>query len=235
MFNFKMQQPKNFNEYTLIIPSISVGNVPQLTIDLLISTYDLQKAATIWHPAVVPSVGSDPCWKYKYNICTACELYISEKIKIAVIQLRSSLEPQFLKSFLLDFSTEIIDLKFNKIIILSSLFAYNMHNVTAPRFLYNANKLHLKHPMLNDEVDIAGCGYAIKLYDSILQQSEEVNLVALLKYCSEGDNRLDAIEMLEQLNELKMKVYVFALYCSFNIFLKGVDFRKQIPMKKEIW
>ena len=39
------------------------------------------------------------------------------------------------------------------------------------------------------------------------------------------------------LHERKFKITynkVYALYSSFNIFLKGVDFRKQIPMKKEI-
>lgn len=35
--------------YTVIIPSVCVGNVAQLTVDLIISSLELKKVASIWH------------------------------------------------------------------------------------------------------------------------------------------------------------------------------------------
>lgn len=39
----------NLADYTVIIPSVCVGNVAQLSIDLIISSLQMIKAATVWH------------------------------------------------------------------------------------------------------------------------------------------------------------------------------------------
>lgn len=39
--------------YTVIFPSVCVGNVAQLTVDLIISTLELKKVASIWHVSQV--------------------------------------------------------------------------------------------------------------------------------------------------------------------------------------
>jgi len=195
---------QDFSNYTLIIPSVSVGNVPQLTVDLIISTYELTKAASIWHPAVVPSVGADPFYANNTTICTACELYTNAKLKLAVIQLRSTLEQQFIKSFMTEFTAELHKIKFGKIIILSSLFAQNMHDVTAPKFLYKANKENLEIPPIGDE-DTVGSGFANRLYNA-LTESDTLNVILIFKYTSEGDNRPDAVEVVNLLKSMHSKL-----------------------------
>lgn len=38
--------------YTVIFPSVCVGNVAQLSVDLIISTLELRKVASVWHVSV---------------------------------------------------------------------------------------------------------------------------------------------------------------------------------------
>lgn len=58
----------DWNEYTVVMPSVSVGNVPQLTTDLLISTLidsnDCQLCGHIYSSALMPLSGPDP---YRMN------------------------------------------------------------------------------------------------------------------------------------------------------------------------
>jgi hypothetical protein len=54
-------------------PSVSVGNVSQLAIDLLISTLQPKKWAVAWHPVFVPTVGGDPYSSLSNALSTSCE------------------------------------------------------------------------------------------------------------------------------------------------------------------
>ena len=59
---FKAQKSSStvtdFTNYSLFIPSISVGNVGQLAIDLLISSLDMQKAGILYHAAIIGYIGN---------------------------------------------------------------------------------------------------------------------------------------------------------------------------------
>lgn len=46
---FNLEDGTNLNGYTVILPSVCVGNVAQLTADLLISTLQMKKVGTFWH------------------------------------------------------------------------------------------------------------------------------------------------------------------------------------------
>lgn len=39
----------SLNGYSVVFPSVCVGNAAQLAVDLLISTLEMKKVATIWH------------------------------------------------------------------------------------------------------------------------------------------------------------------------------------------
>lgn len=191
----------DFREHTLIIPSISVGNVGQLTVDLIITTYNLKKVATIWHPGIIPSVGRDPYQSDLEESCTACELYGSKDTNIAAIQIRSSIEFKFALNFFKSLENEIVDLKFSNIIILASTFDYELHNLQNSRFHYVSNiddkfdHLNVLPMPLNEVGKYAaiGSGFAMKLFD-LLQTTLKCTL--FVKYVSEGDNRPDAVSML---------------------------------------
>lgn len=81
-----------FKDFALIYPALSVGNVAQLTADLLISTLTLHRVGYIQHPSIIPVVGGDPFAHPEATNCklvTCCEVYASEEHKIVIIQQRS--------------------------------------------------------------------------------------------------------------------------------------------------
>lgn len=111
----------------MLLPSIGVGNVAQLSVDLLISTLQLEKVATVWHHSIVPIIGPKAFQHDTSKITTSCELYVSNKKKIATFQIRSPL----VAATMMEFFNELIDfLKSNqiaKLILLTSSYAYEQH------------------------------------------------------------------------------------------------------------
>lgn len=195
----------NLRDFILIIPSVSVGNIGQLTVDLLITNYNLKKVATIWHPAIIPSVGSDPFFKESNDVCTACELYASSELKLSVIQIRSSIEPKLASKCFEELKKFVVESEFKRIIILSSSFAHLLQDfniiyqyVSNEEEMENFEKLHITplKPLFNGKYVIEGGGFTIKLYEKF---SSFIQCVVLIKYVSEGDNRQDAIDMMHKL------------------------------------
>ncbi|RZC42711.1 calcineurin-binding protein cabin-1, partial [Asbolus verrucosus] len=192
--------------FTLLLPTVSVGNVPQLAIDLLITSLDFKKVATIWHPAVVSSVGADPYEVDGPDICTACELYVKENLKLALIQLRSTINRRLATRFFADLKTSLLQYRFKNVIILTSSFDYEMHVISSNKFYYISNReigevmkgidVKPKEAEFNGKYLVHGSGFAVKMYESL---EESLECVMLIKYVSEGDNRPDAITTLETL------------------------------------
>ena len=88
----------NLKNATLILPSISVGNIGQLSIDILLASLKTQRLAACHHPSLIPLVGSNPLDAKSTELMTACELYISEKDarmecdqNIVLMQIRSAI------------------------------------------------------------------------------------------------------------------------------------------------
>jgi len=94
--------------YTLIVPSVSVGNVGQLAVDLIISTLVMEKVGIILDDSITPLVGNDPfhgCISSRvgtiglqkcdsprpFSLMTSCEVFESKSHQLVVIQLRSPL------------------------------------------------------------------------------------------------------------------------------------------------
>lgn len=194
----------DYSDFTLIIPSISVGNVPQLTCDLLISTFNLTKVATVWHRAIIPVYGANPFDKTSQDNCMACELYASEENKFAVYQIRSTIEPRMVNIFLNDLKTEITKLQFKNIIVLTSSYAYEMHNLNSGVFRYATNAPIIKEILDGKQIlelentgsrlMIHGAGFAPKFYELF---KDSFNATIIVKYASEGDNRPDAFSMFQ--------------------------------------
>lgn len=205
MINFTENTP--LNDYTLLIPSVSVGNVGQLTNDLLISGLNLKSIGTAYHKAIIPAVGSNP-YNPKENICVACELYADKKNKIAILQLRTSIEQKFAEEYFNDLKNFVSEQKFKEVIILASTYAHEQHNIMSGHYRYITSgkddvfkELNIL-PMEESENGIYliyGSGYAVKLH-SIL--SSIIPSSILIKYTSEGDNRPDAYSMLNVIGSI---------------------------------
>ena len=64
---------------TLILPAVSVGNIGQLAIDILLASMKTEKLVACQHPSLIPLVGSNPIDANSTELMTACELYFCEK------------------------------------------------------------------------------------------------------------------------------------------------------------
>lgn len=200
LFNFS--EKVNLEGYSFLLPSVSVGNVPQLTIDLFITTFKLKKISTVWHPAIIPCVGPDPYYDGE-DICTACELFINKEMKLIAMQLRSGLEPKFGMSFFHELKNELGNFKLKQIIILTSIFDYELHNINSNKFFYicdnnsheECSNMQKLHKDINGRYILNGGGFGLKLYEFL----NNIRCVIVGKYVSEGDNRPDACSLLIKL------------------------------------
>ncbi|CAI8019367.1 Proteasome assembly chaperone 2 [Geodia barretti] len=82
-------QSVSFAGSRLILPCISVGNVGQLAVDLLINTLRLPRAGHLHHPSLLPLAGSGAYSHTSGLLHTAAEVYHSSELKITVVQMRT--------------------------------------------------------------------------------------------------------------------------------------------------
>lgn len=207
---FKFSKEITFAGYTLLVPSVSVGNVAQLATDLLIETLKLEKVGLLWHPALIPIVGPPAYDHDKDQTTTTAEVYVSEERKLVVLQIRAplvgALQPDFLDK-LTDF---VRDRQLAEVIILSSSFAHENHQVGARPYKYLTNEkflsVHagaveaLQWSPLEGNV-IHGGVYAAKLLAACTEK--EVGAFVLFTYVSEGDNTADAVQLVSLVDQLK--------------------------------
>lgn len=207
----RLFRPYNFAGHTCLIPSVGVGNVAQLSADLLISTLNMERIGTVWHPAIIPVIGAQAFDRDDTsgddNLTTACELYVAKEPKLLVFQIRSPIVATLMNDFfeeLIDFlrTQEIADL-----IVLTSSYAYEMHAVEATPYQYVVSSGSTfpvpaqnltKWSEYKDGI-IHGGGYAKKLMELAIDRG--IATVILFKYVSEGDNRLDAYGLVWYLHE----------------------------------
>ncbi|XP_077232348.1 uncharacterized protein LOC143868920 [Tasmannia lanceolata] len=86
----------DWTDYTLLMPVCAVGNIGQLTCDLIISTLlsrqECQLVGRIYSPSVMPVVGPNAFARDGENALptTSTEVYESVKHKLVIMQQRSS-------------------------------------------------------------------------------------------------------------------------------------------------
>ncbi|XP_051878784.1 proteasome assembly chaperone 2 [Pristis pectinata] len=216
----------SFRGYTLVTPVVSVGNVGQLTVDLIISTLGLPRVGYIHSDCLVPVVGNNPYATTLENsaeICTSSEVYASTDQKLAVLQIRSPIVQGKQRSFRQQLLSWIKESEFSRVVVLSSSYAH--HRVdqqlvgTPLRYLATPALLSVvgdkfqtlkwkemekvpAFPGISEvemELSVPGGGITKSLYaDSC---TEGIPLAVLLIFCSEGDNIPDALNLLNFLNE----------------------------------
>jgi len=112
-----------WTDYTLIMPMVSVGNIGQLAVDLLISTMQPRKVGYFYDAAFWPIVGSDPyCTpgSGRGDIVTSCEVYESTERKVVLVQQRVPIIRYRRYDFRRKMMAWIRKNKFGKVVILSS-------------------------------------------------------------------------------------------------------------------
>ncbi|KAL6637930.1 hypothetical protein ACP70R_025502 [Stipagrostis hirtigluma subsp. patula] len=107
---------------TLIMPALSIGNVGQLAVDLLISSARAKRVAYLDEPSVLPCAGNDAFGPDAVgDLALALEAYESTYHRLAFIQQRSPVITGMAVSFAKNVADFISSIGKEHIIILSSL------------------------------------------------------------------------------------------------------------------
>ncbi|XP_043470421.1 proteasome assembly chaperone 2 [Leptopilina heterotoma] len=218
MITFK--EEVDLKNHTLILPAVAVGNVGQLTVDLIISSLQLRRIGLFSNSSFIPVVGTDPYDENSQEICTSADLYHSSDKKVVVLQIRSPVIRK-LSQFYNELKNFIKYHQISKVVLLTSSYSHEIRDVQLKtvRLRYiastnlpaenttefnNLNWIQLE-PKVVDYVDtegvlqIPGGGFAKCIFQAL--EKDEIPCAVLLKFCSEGDNIPDAIDLLNYLNQ----------------------------------
>ncbi|CAG8512491.1 13764_t:CDS:2 [Acaulospora morrowiae] len=209
-------------------PSISIGNVPQLTVDLLITNLRLQRIGFLEDENVIPVAGAS-----ETGVAVAVEVYQSSDNEWTVIQQRAPVIKKKWRIFAQNLLTFIKESRFSKVILLSSADAtrrmdfqltgiplrFLMTSSLPDNFSEKAVDLGLKvmekipkdrFESLNeylgkkqDEADlpsIPGGGISKHLFFEC--QKEKIPLLMIICFAIEGDNTQDAFLLADYTNAL---------------------------------
>ncbi|KAM9632750.1 proteasome assembly chaperone 2 [Trichechus inunguis] len=212
--------------FTLLMPAVSVGNVGQLAIDLIISTLNMFKVGYFYTDCLVPMVGNNPYATTEENsteLSINTEVYSLPSRKLVALQLRSIFIKYKSKSFCEKLLSWVKNSNCARVIVLSSSHSYHRSDLqlrsTPFRYLLTPsmqksvqNKIKSLNweemeksqciPGIEDSefcVRIPGGGITKALYEESC--CREIPMAVLLKFVSEGDNIPDALGLVEYLNE----------------------------------
>lgn len=128
--------------------------------------------------------------------------------------MRSPLAPQLLTPFFDTLTEFLLAQQIAELIVLTSSFAHEQHAIDSVKFVHLSNdSFRGRHQTIltsterwtelekRDGQIIHGGGFALKLWQHIEQQGQ-IPVGILFKYVSEGDNRTDAVQILDRLDQL---------------------------------
>ncbi|XP_030565245.1 proteasome assembly chaperone 2 [Drosophila novamexicana] len=196
--------------YTVIVPSICVGNAAQLACDLLIASKKLKRIGSLSHPALIPVYGPSAYQHEPDERVSSCELYESAEDKLLVIQFRAPLIARHTKSFQINL-VELLQAA-RRVIVLSGSFGFERRVIEESPWAYRAsdnfkaahaaqlgNASLVKWKEHTGE-HIFGGGNALQLFNAF--EEKQVPVMLLFRYLLEGDNSTDASLIVRELNEL---------------------------------
>lgn len=209
-----------WEEYTLLIPCVSVGNVGQLASDLIISTLWMYRVGAIDTSAIVPVVGNNPyaatssqsSASSTFELCTALEVFENQDRRLVSLQQRAPCVPgrgALLVRQLLEFVTRF---RFRQILVLTSSIASERRDDSISgrqqRYFggdgFDAASIRRLEEFgvasLPPDTFLAGCGLAKSLAAGF--KASGVPCVVLLAFVSEGDNARDALQLADSANAL---------------------------------
>lgn len=208
----------DFKGYKAILASPSVGNVSQLCVDLVISSLKCNYFGMIWHEAVLPLIGADPFDESRSKICSSCDVYINDRYKLLLIQLRAPVQRTLVVGYLTNLFEYLKSVNIEDMIVLCGLYGHQRddNEIHGGPFRYiTCAKSNEKYGeqirsydwirMKGNEAEngfycpkLQGGGLTRTLFNMACKMN--VSCIGLLLFCSEGDNRHDALQLLKRLN-----------------------------------
>ncbi len=206
-----------WEDYTLIIPCVSIGNVGQLASDLIISTLWMCRVGAIDSDAVVPVVGNNPfaaptaSGHAVFELCTALEVFECQEERLVALQQRSPCVPGRAAALAREILSFAERFRFRRCLVLTSSVAAERRDDSLTgrqqRFLCdNASRASFDLGRLSEhgvkELDPAaplpGSGLAKRLASACAVASRPC--LVLQAFVAEGDNTRDAVELADCAN-----------------------------------
>ncbi|KAI9245422.1 PAC2 family-domain-containing protein [Helicostylum pulchrum] len=199
--------PSSLKGSTLILPTVSIGNVPQLVSDLLIHSLKLERIGFLDQDSLVPVSGIRED-STDVGVTVPLEVYQSKDHQWTCVQQRSPT----LKGKKQEFINEIATFtsQFKQVVLLTSMDATRRldSQINGPPFRvwgngeYKEKAVALSVPILettDDKLELPGSGLARHLYE---QLETKVPVTLLIMFALEGDNVQDSIEYGNFINTL---------------------------------
>lgn len=167
------------SDSTVVVPSVTYANVPQLAADLLIINLDAKKVARLEDKFLYPFVSTeDPVYspeaKIEAGVCTALEVFYSSKHKVTIIHQRSPMLPGYEINHINVLQEFLGSFKSREVVLLGS----QMRSPLGPEGASVVSYDDLTNKYLKT------------LYDSINDSKKEVFMTNVY----EGDNLQDSVE-----------------------------------------
>ncbi|ODV80167.1 uncharacterized protein CANTADRAFT_49206 [Suhomyces tanzawaensis NRRL Y-17324] len=228
---------------TVVLPSVSIGNIPQLAIDLLIHTLGFQKIGTLDDRYLYPFASPvDLVDKALVGVSNAIEVYYSETHNLVAIQQRSPIIPSFVETYVSEIVLPfILGHKFAKVYVLDSSDAGLVENVVQGRIdsYTSADFLNqsLESLNLNNQEPLAAPYSHLSYVRSLVSipRKEEgfssLDINVLVTHVYEGDNFGDGEALANEL----INVLGLAKVAKWNrpISWLGVYGDKPVPIAME--
>lgn len=190
------------NNSTLIIPSVSIGNISQLTIDLFIHSFDFVKIGSLDDRYLYPFTSplDYAPTSLKLGIANPIEVYHSSKLNISVVQQRSPIIPSFTKPYIEEILLPFISkFAFASVYVLDSFDAGMVENKTAGQVdvftaedFLNESLKKLKVYEEHDAEAFTYSSYSRELLKAVTEGGHNLHFNILVTYVYEGDNFHDA-------------------------------------------
>ncbi|KAK3840076.1 MAG: PAC2 family-domain-containing protein [Linnemannia elongata] len=214
---------RRFKGTTLILPSVSIGNVPQLTTDLLLSTIKLDRVGCIEDENVIPptpaaatTTGTGAGTGVSGGLLSlAVEVFQSKDGKWTLIQQRSPTVSHRSHHYADNLVRFIQDSEFDQVVLLASADGARRIDIQ----LRSGNPIQLDDPSatfttttattsaqktLEKVPRIPNGGFARRLHS--LCQESGIAILTVVAFAMEGDNAPDAIFLANVLNAI-LKVH----------------------------
>ncbi|XP_071445117.1 proteasome assembly chaperone 2 [Hetaerina americana] len=212
---------------TVIVPSISVGNIPQLSVDLLIGTLNPVLVGYISHENLIPVVGPNAFHGQSAPMCAPCEVYYQAAHHMIILQIRGAIVPGSEKEFSHILCEWMLFLQPKRVIILMSVAAEIRQdkdiNGCQIRFALPSNlKSQLSDELLNlgwfayrspstcsldasligddtnGKLNAPSGGYGQHLYEIGIKKG--LPLLGIMMFAYEGDNETEALALVNAVN-----------------------------------
>lgn len=213
---FTNPQKPQWKDYELVIPAVSISNVGQMAVDMLLFNLGekIKKVSDIYDDAVLPAVGRDP----NGQICNNLEVFESEELKLVIIQQRAPFVKGRIPIFRQRLINWIKECEFGRVVMLSSVSSHvrtdkEINDGSQFRFLCVDEKLNstfvnsygwleysIKKPLEHKEtLELPGSGMVKSFYEDCT--TSEISFAALLVFCNQGDATIEIQSLLNHLRK----------------------------------